>query len=109
MPEHKSSRMVPLRIWKFSEASQVPFADVSDLDVDHAGHLWVLTDEGSALGRIEEPDAAGHLEISHVTTLTATRGLKKPEGLIVLDDEIALVGCDKPDRDQPLYAVSGVR
>ncbi len=108
MPEHKSSRMVPLRIWKFSEESQVPFADVSDLDVDHAGHLWVLTDEGTALGRIEEPDATGRVEIGRVTSLAGTRGLKKPEGLIVLDDDVALVGCDKPDRDQPLYAVSGV-
>ena len=45
MPDRKSTRMVPLKIWKFSEESQVPFSDVSDLDADHAGRLWVLTDE----------------------------------------------------------------
>ena len=108
MPEHKSSRMVPLKIWKFSEESQLAFSDVSDLDADRAGHLWVLTDEGMSMGRIAEPDAAGRLDIGHVISLSEGRGLKKPEGLVVLDDDVALVGCDKPDRDQPLYAVSGV-
>ena len=45
MPDRKSTRMVPLKIWKFSEESQVPFSDVSDLDADHAGRLWVLTEK----------------------------------------------------------------
>jgi hypothetical protein len=109
MPDRPSSQMVPLRIWKFSEKSQLQFSDLSDLDVDHAGHLWVLTDEGTALGRIAEPDTTGRLDIDHVVSLAGTRGLKKPEGLIVLDDDVALVACDKPNRDQPLYAVSGIR
>ena len=80
------------------------------LDADHAGRLWVLTDEGYGVrAASRDPMRRAVSRSATSPALPAARGLKKPEGLIVLDDDVALVGCDKPDRDQPLYAVSGVR
>jgi uncharacterized protein YjiK len=104
-PADKSARMVPLAAWKFSHESEPDFPDLSDLDVDNKGGLWVLTDEGRAIGMVTGKDIDERLGIGSITKLSDKRDLEKPEGLILLGPAAALVACDKPDRDTSLYSI----
>lgn len=104
LPGGKFSRMVPLADWKFSKHSSAAFPDLSELKVDHAGKFWVLSDEGRALGQVNGTDQDGHLKIDLRLGLSDTPGLEHPEGLVLLEPDIALVACDKHERHTPLYS-----
>jgi len=104
LPSEKTSRMVPLASWKFTHESDPGFPDLSDMDVDEQGGLWVLSDEGRAIGRIKSDGGDERLEIEPVADLSAQEIPKKPEGLIVLDSSAALVVCDTPEKHAPLYS-----
>ena len=106
LPADKMSRMVPLAAWKFSKESEDDFPDLSDLDVDHEGRLWVLSDEGHAIGLIKGEDKEGRMEIKSITKIDGKHDLEKPEGLVVLGPDAALVACDTPERHTPLYSIS---
>jgi hypothetical protein len=105
LPAEAKIRMVPLAAWKFSHDSETDFPDLSDLDVDDEGRLWVLTDQGSAIGMVTGEDADGSLGVRSIAKLSGKHGLEKPEGLVVLAPNSALVACDSPDRRTPLYSV----
>jgi uncharacterized protein YjiK len=104
LPDKKSSRMVPLAEWKFSKDSSVAFPDLSELKLDHSGNFWVLSDGGRALGQINGTDQHGHLKIDLRVRLSDTPGLEHPEGLALLEPDIALVACDKHEPHTPLYS-----
>ena len=104
LPGNKSSRMVPLAVWKFSKDSAVAFPDLSELKLDHSGKFWVLSDTGRALGRINGTDQHGHLKIDLILRLSDTPGLEHPEGLALLDPDVALVACDMHEHHTPLYS-----
>ncbi len=102
----RDHHLVPLREWKLSDESKLAFPDLSDLQVDDVGQLWVLSDTGHAIGRIGAEDAAGRLAIESMARLDPAGGLVKPEGLALVAPGVALVACDCPERQTPLFRVS---
>ncbi len=104
LPAEQFSKMAPLRDWKFSEESKADFPDLSDLQADETGRLWVLSEEGRALGMVTGEAGDGRLQIGSITKLSATPGLDHPEGLVLLGQKIALVACDQHERHTPLYS-----
>jgi outer membrane protein assembly factor BamB len=98
--------LVPLREWKLSDESKVDFPDLSDLQVDDLGRLWVLSDTGHSIGRIGTEDSAGRLAIESITRLDPAGGLVKPEGLALVAPGLAFVACDSHERQTPLFRVA---
>jgi hypothetical protein len=98
--------LVPLREWKFSDESKSDFPDLSDLQADDLGRLWVLSDTGHSIGRIAAEDPAGRLTVESITRLDPAGGLVKPEGFVLVAPALALVACDSHERQTPLFRVA---
>lgn len=103
------STMVPLRVWRFADEARTDFPDFSDLSVGEAGSLWVLSDEGLALGQLIGDAPDGRVRIGAVTKLAPGAEVSKPEGLAVLSPARAFIACDMPERASPLFSVELTR
>lgn len=76
--------------------------DLSDLAVDRAGALWVLSDQSRALARIAlplVPDEPPHL----LEVLRLPKRIAKPEGLAFLPSEVIAVADDRHDDADNLW------
>jgi hypothetical protein len=106
LPRGKICSMVPLRAWKLSDESKIFFPDCSDMDLDERGRLWIASDEGQVIGRLTRDVRDGRLAIASITKLPDKPKFTKPEGLALLSCTRALVACDNPGRNTPLFSVA---
>jgi hypothetical protein len=89
--------LTPLQTWSFDG---VELGDVSDVAVGPGGALYLVSDEDRCLLQIDPglPAAGGRARILGRWDLP--KKVKKPEGLVILDDGSPLVAADH-DEDEP--------
>lgn len=93
LPAGKQTRFVALKSWSLGKPNKL--ADLSELALAPTGALYVLSDQGRALGRLVdpiEPDRDEAIEIEDVQTIPDA---DKPEGLVFLTESRAVVVSDQ--------------
>ena len=98
LPAGASSTYIPLNEWTLGKPNKLP--DVSDMSLAPDGGIYVLSDQGKAIGIVDsdgiDPRRA-EVKFSDVVSLPS--GVGKPEGLVVLGAGGALVATDSSARD----------
>lgn len=90
--EARESELVALQAWSLGKAKKLP--DASELAVNEAGELFVLSDEGRAYARAELPieTDAERVELGEIVRVSKS---DKPEGMTVLADGRVVVASDQ--------------
>jgi hypothetical protein len=104
LPSATRSVLVPLREWKLDADADRAFLDLSDLAVDDDGAMFVLSDEGRAIGLLGSPqgDTVG------VDRKWSVSSIDKPEGLAIFDGR-AIVASDRHGSGHNLFRTKRLR
>jgi hypothetical protein len=105
-PLSSSATFIALHSWPLSSSAKKAAPDISDLATDPDGALYLLSDEGRLIARLEAslgPDEA-HAKLA--TTWKLPKKAKKAEGLVFLPDHAALVAIDTDDTHDNGYVLS---
>lgn len=93
-PMPSASTFEALHVWPLSSSAESFAPDVSDLAVSPAGDLYLLTDEGRGIGRVEANLGADEDHAKLTKSWKLPKKVKKPEGLVFLPDGTAVVAID---------------
>ena len=98
--EASAEELVALAWWPWPHDDVLE--DLSDLAVDHAGGLWVLSDQSRALAELQLPLEPGD-EPRLGEVLRLPKKIAKPEGLAFLPSGVIAVADDRHDDADNLW------
>lgn len=99
------TRFVPVHFWEPGENFRDEFPDASGLNIGHKSELYLLSDQGSAIGKIGTLDPKkSRFEITELLKLP--KEIKKAEGMVFDEKGRLLISTDaKLKKDRPNFFV----
>ncbi|MCW5837565.1 MAG: SdiA-regulated domain-containing protein, partial [Labilithrix sp.] len=98
LPKEGDSELVPLKHWLLKDKDTRLIGDVSDLAVDAEGRLFLLSDQGRAVARVERVLDVDESKIDLKAVYALPPRVAKPEGLAFAHGQ-AFVATDGKDVD----------
>ncbi|MBX3211901.1 MAG: SdiA-regulated domain-containing protein [Labilithrix sp.] len=105
LPEEGDGDLVPLAHWLLKDKDTRLLGDVSDLAVDAEGRLFLLSDQGRAVARVERTLDVGESKIDLKAVYSLPPRVAKPEGLTFADGRAFVATDGKDVRADALFAL----
>lgn len=103
LPEGESSTQELLKAWAYTEEAAAYLKDVSDLTAGPDGRLYVLSDESSAIIRLQERLGPDDDLCDADAVWELPEEIVQPEGLVISDDMIPIVAVDKGEPEDNIF------
>lgn len=86
LPPSGESELVALKHWELKAKDAKPIGDISELTVDSDGRLYLLSDQGRAIARLERELDPAEDKIDVKALFALPSKVDKPEGLVFASD-----------------------